>query len=58
MTPSFAQSQKIAEEALVMFRSNAMISKDFIVCRKKRSEWWVWRLLRVGNNLEEDLDVF
>jgi hypothetical protein len=41
MRAVLAQSQQVAEEALVMFRSNSIIGKHFIVSGKESSKWRV-----------------
>ena len=57
MSATLAQAQKIAEEASIVFLRNAMLCKDFIICCEKCSERRVWRLLRVGYDLKEDVDI-
>jgi len=39
---TFAQSQDIAKEALVMFLSDSMFGEDFVVCGEEGFDWWVW----------------
>lgn len=57
VSAALAQAQKVAEEASIMFLRNAMLRKDSVVCCEKCSEGGIWRLLRVGYDLEEDVDI-
>lgn len=57
MSAALAQAQEVAEEASVVLLRNAMLCKDFIICCEKCSEGRVWRLLRVGYDLKEDVDI-
>lgn len=57
MSAALAQAQKVAEEASIMFLCNAMLRKYFVICCEKCSEGRVWRLLRVGYDLKEDVDI-
>lgn len=57
MSAALAQAQEVAEEASIVLLRNAMLCKDFVICCEKCSEGRVWRLLRVGYDLKEDVDV-
>lgn len=39
---TFAQSQDIAEEALIMFLSDSMFGEDFVVCGEEGFNGRVW----------------
>jgi hypothetical protein len=42
MRGTFAQSQYIAEEALVMFLGDSMFCENFVVCGEEGFDWRVW----------------
>jgi hypothetical protein len=39
---TFAKSQDIAKEALIMFLSNSMFCEDFVICGEEGFDWRVW----------------
>lgn len=57
MRAALAQSQEVAEDALIMFRGDSMVCENFVICGEECFEWRILRLLGVADNLEEDVDV-
>jgi hypothetical protein len=42
MRGTLAQSQDIAEEALIMLLRDSMFCEDFVVCGEEGFDWGVW----------------
>ena len=57
MRAALAQPQEVAEDALVMFLSDPMVCKDFVIRSEECSERRMLRLLGVADNLKEDVDI-